>query len=311
MWPRSANVSFTLTVPTSQGTLTLPRTTEGIALHGRQGKVIITDYAFGAHGSVLYTTAAVFFAGTIGARDVLFLHGFADQTHEFALGLTGAGTRARASRVHFDERAFRKGKGNGFTIVTVRPGEAGLLTIWDSPTQLVLFADPVTAASFWAPAIRSETRNTVRGFENFWQFGTNTTALVGGPHLVRNATLARGTLALRGDLNASVPLTVIAPPMVSSVSWNGERVRMQSHGRGVFTGRLTQSADVRRAQKEVPELRGWKFADSLPELQPGFDDWEWIVANKTETNIFLKPVFGDGRVLYGEPSSLLGVEERS
>ena len=33
----------------------------------------MTDYAFGANGTVLHTTAAVFVATTIGTRDVLFL----------------------------------------------------------------------------------------------------------------------------------------------------------------------------------------------------------------------------------------------
>ncbi|KAI0738816.1 glycoside hydrolase superfamily [Daedaleopsis nitida] len=290
----TANITFTLTVPTSHGTLTLPQTTDGIEIHGRQSKVIITDYSFGVRGSLLYTTASIFFAGTIGSRDVLFLHGFAEQTHEFALTLTGRGVRLVSSRV----QSGASDQPSGITTVTVHPGTAGLLTIWDSPTQLILFSDPVTAATFWAPAIRAETAQTVSGFENYWQLGTNTTALVSGPYLVRNATLSRdGTLALRGDLNASVPLTIIAPPSVTSVTWNGEGVRVQNHGRGVLSGRLVKRANVRDVN--VPELKGWKFADSLPEIQSDFDDSTWTVANKTKTNISHKPEFGDGRVLYG------------
>ncbi|KAJ3010139.1 hypothetical protein NUW54_g2579 [Trametes sanguinea] len=69
----TASILFNITVPTSHGTLTLPQTTNGIALDGRQSKVLVTDYSFGARGSVLYSTASVFFAGTIGSRDVLFL----------------------------------------------------------------------------------------------------------------------------------------------------------------------------------------------------------------------------------------------
>ena len=178
----------------------------------------------------------------------------------------------------------------------------------------MLFADHATAATFWAPAIRhsapntntNTNTNTVRGLENFWQFGTNATVLVGGPHLVRNATLSRdgATLALRGDLNANasdVPLTVIGPPSVRAVSWNGKVVSVHGDGRGVLRGRLERSVDVdaERVRERVPKLEGWRFADSLPEVQPGFDDEGWVEANHTTTNIFLKPVFGDGRVLYG------------
>ncbi|RDX44129.1 hypothetical protein OH76DRAFT_1446217 [Lentinus brumalis] len=288
----TANITFTLTVPTSQGTVTLPRTTGSIAITGRQSKLVITDYSFGVHGSVLYTTAAILFAGTIGSRDVLFLHGFADQSHEFALKLSGSGERHNSTRVTFDSTTSP-----GFTTIAIQPGDAGLLTLWDTDEQLVLFADPVTAATFWAPAIRSETPETVPGFEHFWQFGTNTTALVGGPYLVRNATINAGTLALRGDLNASVPLTIIAPPEVKQVKWNGEHIAVQDHGRGLLTGQLKQKTGL--GSVKVPELTGWKYADSLPEVQAGFDDSEWIIANKTRTNIFQKPLFGDGRVLYG------------
>ncbi len=241
---------------------------------------------------MLYTTAAILFAGTIGSRDILFLHGFADQSHEVALKLSGSGTKHNSTRVTFDSTTSP-----GFTTIAIQPGGAGLLTLWDSDEQLVLFADPVTAATFWAPAIRSETPETVPGFEHFWQFGTNTTALVGGPYLVRNATLNAGTLALRGDLNASVPLTIIAPPEAKHVTWNGEHVAVQDHGRGLLTGQLKQKTGV--GSVKVPSLTGWKYADSLPEVQAGFDDSAWVVANKTRTNIFQKPVFGDGRVLYG------------
>ena len=210
----SANITFTLTAPTSNGTLIIPQKTGGVALDGRQSKVIITDYTFGAHGSVLYTTASVFFAGTIGNRDVLFLYGAASLSHEIALTFSGTGSPAPSSRIQFDGGATHASS----TIVSILPGDTGLVTIWDSDTQLVLFADPVTAATFWAPTVRSPTSHTVAGLENFFQFGTNTTVLVCGTYLVRNATLERGTLALRGDLNASVPLTVYAPDAVRAVT---------------------------------------------------------------------------------------------
>ena len=152
-----ANISFSLTVPTSQGPLTLPQTTGSIALDGRQSKLVITDYAFGARGALLYTTASVFFAGTIGARDVLFLYGSPEQSHEFAFALEGTGTRSSSSRVRFVPPFSGSASGN-YTTVAVLPQSStesdsetdagGLLTIWDSDAQLVLFADPATAATF-------------------------------------------------------------------------------------------------------------------------------------------------------------------
>lgn len=292
---RSDKISFTLTVPSSQGSLTVPQHADSITLNGRQSRVILTDYTFGTSSSVLYSTASVFFADTIGSRDILFIYGDADQAHEVALAFTGDGTRVQSSRVQYTSIL------GAFTAVSIhaQPGSKEFLSLWDSPTQLVLFADPVTVATFWAPALRVPTPETIPGLETFWQFGTNTTVLVGGPYLVRNASLADGgrTLALRGDLNASVPLTVIAPEGVRAVSWNGKQVQVRAAGSGVLEGRLEVSSKIREV--EVPKLQGWKFADSLPEVKDGFDDSAWTVADHTATNITIPPAFGDGRVLYG------------
>jgi len=66
---------------------------------------------------------------------------------------------------------------------------------------------------------------------------------------------------------------------------------------GGFVGSLTTKVSLSEIQ--VPELKGWKFRDSLPEIATGFDDGDWAVANKTTTNIPFKPYYGDGRILYG------------
>ena len=174
----------------------------------------------------------------------------------------------------------------------------GLVTLWDSDEQLVLFADPASAASFWAPAIRSETANTIPGLESFWQFGTNTTVLVGGPYLVRNATIEGSTLALRGDLNTSVPLTIVGPTSVRTVTWNGVGVEVESDGRGVLRGKLTLGDTVKTVK--MPRLDGWRYTDRLPEAKAGFDDSDWVIADHTSTSITQGMLFGDGRVLYGE-----------
>ncbi|KAI0642855.1 glycoside hydrolase superfamily [Trametes meyenii] len=290
-------ISFKLTIPSSRGSLNVPQYAPSIKLNGRQSKVIVADYTFGSSGSVLYSTAHIFFAGTIGKRDVLFVFGDADQSHEVSLRLSGHGTRARSgARVHYTSSH------DGFTTISVlpQPGSKGLLTLWSSPTQLVLFADTVTAATFWAPAVRAPTTNTIPGLETFWQFGTNSTVLVGGPYLVRNATLEDGgrTLAVRGDLNASVPLTVVAPESVKAVTWNGRRVAVRGGGGGgLLEGKLDVNPGIK--QVKVPKLTGWKFADSLPEVKDGYDDSKWVVADHTSTNITIGPAFGDGRVLYG------------
>ncbi|KIJ23862.1 glycoside hydrolase family 35 protein, partial [Sphaerobolus stellatus SS14] len=288
----TAKISFFLPVSTSAGPITVPRLAGDIELNGRQSKIIVTDYSFGS-SKLLYSTAGVFFAGRIGSQDVIFLFGDSDQSHEAALTLISAphGVGTASSLVKFSNRTLH---GTSESTIVFLPGITGFITVWDSPEQLVLFADSVTAASFWAPVISGTSE-----LAHYWQFGSNDTVLVGGPYLIRNATIQGNELRLTGDLNASVPLTVIAPPNVNSISWNGEPVSdaRTSSSSSIIKGNLNMKSSVQSVK--LPTLTNWKFAESLPEIRANFSDDAWITANHTTTNIITKPLFGDGRVLYG------------
>ena len=286
----SSSINFSIKVDTSAGILALPRTFHSIALDGRQSKVIVTDYTFGA-SRVLYSTAGIFFAGKIGSRDVLFLFGDSNQSHEAALHLTGA-SKVKPMSSYITTRTSST---NELSTITVMPGSTGLVTIWESDSQTILFSDSVTAAKFWAPVIPGPST-----LGDYWQLGSNQTVLVGGPYLVRNATIKGSRLALTGDLNASVQLTVIAPSQIKTVSWNGAVVQQDLHLYGdsaIFRGRLERKISSNAIP--MPKLDNWKFADSLPEIKPGFSDASWITANHTTTNIITHMLYGDGRILYG------------
>ncbi|KAG1812912.1 glycoside hydrolase family 35 protein [Suillus subaureus] len=284
--------TFKLNVTTSAGDFEVPRFTSGITLEGRQSKIIVTDYSFGSSSKVLYSTAQVLFAGKIGGRDVLFLYGDPTSESEATLTLNGI-PRIQGTGVSFVPS-------NGVTLVTFLPGIQGLITIWDSSEQLVLYSDTDTAGTFWSPEISA---NDSVEFANYWQFGTNSSILVGGPYLVRNATITGSTLALRGDLNDSVQLTVIAPDDVKTITWNGIPISADVAAvsslttQGGFVTQLKPSSMV--LGFAPPALTNWRYADSLPEISSGFSDANWIVANHTTTNIPFKPYYGDGRVLYG------------
>lgn len=260
--------------------------------------MLVTDYTYGTQSSVLYSTASILFAGAIGERDVLFLYGDSDQTHEVSLTLKGNGRQASVSVASFDGPAGH----SRHVTVTLRPGIEGVVTLWASESQLVLYADPIAAATFWAPVIPSA---SAAAFNNYWQFGSNETVLVGGPYLVRNASISEGHLALRGDLNQSTYLTVVAPERVTSVSWNGDDVKTSRLNNSVLAGRLLTEVSVESIR--VPELAGWKYADSLPEVHADYSDSEWIVANHTSTHISPAMRYGDGRVLFGECGCFRGL----
>ncbi|KAL5524693.1 hypothetical protein ACEPAF_9838 [Sanghuangporus sanghuang] len=296
----TATTDFRLQVSTSDGLLTIPQTVPSIRLGGRQSKVIITDYRFG-NSHVLYSTPPILFAGQIGTRDVLFLYGDSDQQHEFAINLKGVGSTTTQANVR-----STSGSSPNATIFSILGNVTGLVTVFDSDKQLVLFSDTDTAGTFFAPVIPPNSPSAdVQTFANYWQFGSNETVLVGGPYLVRNASVTGSELHLRGDLNVSseVTLTVIAPPKVTSVLWNGREVRKDSRASmsltrsGGFVGSLSPQLSIESFR--IPELTGWRFADSLPEIHGNFSDEDWIIANHTTTNIPFKPFYGDGRVLYG------------
>ncbi|KAJ3571523.1 hypothetical protein NP233_g3704 [Leucocoprinus birnbaumii] len=293
----TATTNFKLNVTTSAGNLQIPTVASAITLGGRQSKVIVTDYRFGSASHALYSTSPIFFAGVIDGRDVLFLHGNSTQAHEASIRLTGTPTnlaQPSSSNVHVTH-------GTTFSTVTILAGLEGLVTIYDSSTQLILYADSATAATFWAPVIAGAASDPLR---NFWGIGSNQTVLVGGPHLVRNASISGQQLALVGDLKEGVRLTVIGPKSVRQVTWNGQAVSsdaqatLPSAAGGSLVGQLALNRDVTGIS--VPKLTGWKFMDSLPEVNDaGFSDASWTVANRTTTNIPVKPAYGDGRILYG------------
>ncbi|KAJ6579095.1 glycoside hydrolase family 35 protein [Mycena vulgaris] len=285
----TATTTFKLNITTASGNLQVPIVVPAITLGGRESKLVISDYSFGS-SKVGYTTAPVFYAGTIGGRDILFLYGNSTQAHEASLALTGT-----QNKVHQTQSPLITFTPNAnATIVAFQPGVMGLQTVWDSDTQLVLFADSVTAATFWSPVLAG-----TGSFGSYWAIGSNASILVGGPYLVRSASISGSRLALVGDLNTTAPLNVIAPPTIKSVTWNGASVRVTA---GVTTvGGLTGTLAPRSAAKSIsiPKLTGWKFKDSLPEIGATFDDSSWTVANHTTTNIPFKPFYGDGRILYG------------
>ncbi|KAF9465360.1 glycoside hydrolase family 35 protein [Collybia nuda] len=294
----TATTDFKLNVTVASGNLQIPLLAPSITLSGRQSKVIVTNYAFGK-SRMLYSTAQVFYASTIDGRDVLFLHGDSAQEHEATLTLTGTPKKAQQnSLVTLTHNT--PGIVQNSTIVSFLPGIEGLVTVWDSDTQLVLFADSETAATFWSPVIAGRANDPLK---NFWGLGTNQSILVGGPYLVRTASISGTHLALRGDLKDGVRLTVIAPRNIRSITWNGAPVSSDVAASsaltslGGFVGQLQPRASTKGIT--VPKLAGWKFQDSLPEIGATFDDASWTVANKTTTNIPLKPYYGDGRILYG------------
>lgn len=248
----------------------------------------MTDYPFG-NSNLLYSTAQVLFAGRIGDRDILLLYGDSDQVHEASVVLVGTSiTPKNAPGITSTVASHNQ------TIFSFS-GVEGIFTVYKSQQQLILFADSATATTFWNPVIPASAKAE---FTNYWQLGTNSSVLVGGPYLVRNATISGKTLALTGDLDGSVKLFIVAPDTVSVITWNGEPVTTdeQLSSDMVFVGQLQTKAHT--LLFSPPTLSSWRYSNSLPELNANFSDLSWAIANHTTTNIPFPPYYGD-KILYG------------
>ncbi|KAK6201875.1 hypothetical protein LQW54_009285 [Pestalotiopsis sp. IQ-011] len=242
--PSSTTETFTLNVSTSAGALTIPRYGSTITMNGHQSKIIVTDFAFGAK-SLLYSTAEVLTYATIDGKEVLALWVPTGESGEFTIDGVNSADLTTC---------------NGCANVSIIPGatnvtvsfmqNAGMSTVELADGSKVVLLDRSAAYLFWSPSL-----------DNNPLTAGNDTVLVQGPYLVRSATIEDNSLQLTGDIANATKITIFAPQAVSSVSWNGKDLEFESADCGALVAQLTAEA-----QFNLPELSGWKYADSLPEI---------------------------------------------
>jgi hypothetical protein len=109
-------------------------------------------------------------------------------------------------------------------------------------------------------------------------------------YLMRTAKITGDTLALTGDLNATTTFEVLggASSSVSKVTFNGKDVDYTTSEEGT----LCATVDLPKLNVTVPQLSQleWKYVDSLPEIQPGYDDSNWTAADLKKTYNSLRPL---------------------
>jgi hypothetical protein len=217
-----------------------------VTLAGRQSKVIVTDFAFGS-SRALYSTAAVFFAGKLNGRDVLFLHGDVGVQHSVAIKLSGA------AKVGGNKIATTSSGPSGYTTIIFKPTTEGLTAVFSGTTgPLVLFATTATVGTYWQPTI-----NTGKG--EYWALDTNSTLLIGGPYLVRSAELKGNTVALTGDLDKDTVVSVYGAPKGAKFTWNGKAISVSTSS--VLDGLVEGKVAISEGQVNVPTISNWKYAD--------------------------------------------------
>ncbi|KAK7695246.1 hypothetical protein QCA50_002436 [Cerrena zonata] len=274
---------FSLRVNTTEGQITIPQFGGNATLDGRESQIIVSEYPYGSH-KLKYSTAEIFTWATIGDVDYLVL--YAEKGHSIEAVVSGVGSSTPT--VSGSTTISAKAGDNSTTVITGSPSGISTVTIGKT---VVLVADKHTALSFWNVHIPG------RSATQYDRAPDVPSVLVIGPYLVRGATLENSHLALRGDLNATTTLDVITPSSVNRITWNGAPVNVKKTDIGTLRGTLQFNVQA----PTLPNLKeaSWFCADSLPEIQPGFDDSKWVTMNKTSTARPYQPQ-GGKFVLYAD-----------
>ncbi|KAI0690966.1 glycoside hydrolase family 35 protein [Cytidiella melzeri] len=284
-----------LFVSTSAGPLTVP-SNGSITLNGRESKILVTDYIFGLHQTrILYSTAEIMTWSTVDQTDYIILYAPTGQSAEVMLTFSGApevnlsGAPGVAATTTNNTLTLNNLVGSPAWIpVTVDGKIVTILAIMDKGTAGLWHA-PVIAAS--------------GTFGNYFSIGSNQSVLVGGPYVVRSATMLGTSLSLSGDTNGTTNVEVIAPSKVKKILWNGveQHVSSSPHGSMQFTTGTNFSITL-------PDLSklSWKMAGSLPEANPDFDDSAFVTANMTTTNFTNLPPLSGTNVLYSQQYGFYG-----
>lgn len=212
---------------------------------------------------------------TIDGTDIVVLYALAGQSIEAVIADASGAPPTVAGSSTISARVT-----NASVAITGTPSGVSVVSFGKAK---VIVVDKHTALSFWNPRLLGT------GATLYDAAPDVPSVLVAGPYLVRNATVSGMTLELFGDLNQTTTIDVIAPAAVKTVLWNGAKVTVAKSNIGTLRGQLSFGLKA-----TIPSLKSaiWSCADSLPEIQAGFDDSAWVTANKTSTLRPYQPTAG-------------------
>ncbi|KAH6896513.1 glycoside hydrolase superfamily [Thelonectria olida] len=265
----TASTAYKLKLPTTAGTLTVPRLGGSLSLNGRDSKIHLADYPVGDF-ELLYSTAEVYTWKKFTDKTVLVLYGGPDELHEVAI--------KKASKLQIlegDGVEFKKKSSVGVfqwkTSAKRRVVQTGSLVIY--------LLDRNSAYNYWVPDLPGKGDNSA--------YGTSVmnpeSIIVNGAHLIRAVTVSGSTLSIQADFNSTTTLEIIgAPKKATRLTVNGKQLQYQKSK----LGNWVTKPDVTLPSVKVPDLSSldWHYVDSLPEIKDSYDDSKWPVADHTTTN---------------------------
>ncbi|CAC9893365.1 unnamed protein product [Aureobasidium pullulans] len=266
-----ASTEFKLTLPTSQGNITIPQLNGSLVLNGRDSKWAVTDYD-AAGTNLLYSSAEIFTQKAYGDKQVLVVYSGANENHELAFTLSCSSEVIEGSGINIVKR-------KGITILGFKSSsERRIVKIGE---LYVYILDRNDAYNYWVLDLPS---SPVSG--NYTNGTIDTSAaIVKAGYLLRTVEASGTTLSLTGDLNATTEIEIIggAPAKLTELKFNGETIKFAQDS---CSGVVTASATYSEPSFSVPDLStvDWKVTNSLPEIVAGYDDSLWTNADLTYSN---------------------------
>ncbi|KAJ6608888.1 putative beta-galactosidase, partial [Mycena sp. CBHHK59/15] len=299
---RIADTNFTLRVNTTlEGEISIPK--QGLlTLAGRESKaiscirIIVTNYPFGS-SKLEYSTAEVMTWATFDKMDTIVVYALEGQYAEIAVECSGKTKITHAGSNTITATATGK-------TITLSGSPSGLTVVTFGNTRVIV-GDKKTASGLWAPRLST---TSLAGHVHYDLTPDIPSVFVLGPYFVRSATAHGSVLQLTGDLNATTVLDIFAPKQFKSVTWNGEPVHTSLSLLGSLRGDVAFPASLASATIPVLSKLDWACADSLPELDPAFDDGTWVLANKTSTQRPQQPTAGKLRY-FSRNGKLIGIPQ--
>ncbi|KAI9045309.1 glycoside hydrolase family 35 protein [Aspergillus affinis] len=261
---------YHINLDTSLGHFTVPVLGGSLVLNGRDSKIHVTDYRMG-DVSLVYSSAEIYTWKRSGSKMILLMYGGEAEQHEFAVSLP-------YNQVKIEE-------GNGTTYRGIHNGTIVQWTV-SADRQVISFGDKLEvylllrehAYNYWVvdlplpPPIGLHVSPSRE----------NSSVILKGGYLIRNATISNRVLSLTGDLNATTEIEVIAAPPAccSGLTFNRKSVETS-----VENGRLKGLLKYEAPGVALPNLAAakWQYLDSLPELSSRYDDSSWTLCNHHST----------------------------
>ena len=265
------STQFKLTLPTSQGNITIPQLNGSLVLNGRDSKFAVTDYD-AAGTNLLYSSAEIFTQKSYGDKQILVVYSGPNENHELALTLSCSSEVLEGSDLNIVKK-------KGTTIIGFKSSsERRVVKIGE---LFVYILDRNDAYNYWVLDLPS---SPVSG--NYTNGTLETSAaVVKAGYLLRTVEVSGNSLHLTGDINATTEIEVIggAPAKLTELTFNGESIKFaQDSCSGVVTGSVAYD----EPSFSLPDLSsvGWKVIDSLPEIASSYDDSLWTNADLTYSN---------------------------